>query len=413
MKKLLLAASAFAAVLAGTSVAKAQNGDVVHWWTSGGESRAVAVFAKEYNKRGGTWVDSASVGPQAARAAGMNRIAGGNPPTAMQWNIGIAVRQLAEQGILTPLDEQAKKGNWLANLPPLIVKNMTYEGHVIAVPVNIHGANYQFYSTKVFADLKMEPPKTWDEFLAVAPKIKSAGYIPLAFGANAQQLAWLFNAVFAGAGGKDLYRDVYVKHDGKKAGSDGVLKVFEVLGQLLQYVDAGSPNRKWNDSLALVQTDKAALMVLGDWAKGDFAAANKVLGKDFGCAMAPGNQEAYVMTVDVFVFPVNNKPDQKAAQDKLATLMMDPAVQTEFNAFKGSIPSRLDANIASLDDCAKMGQKVMSGGEANQLPNFALAFSPDIQGQIEDLLGNYWSKPAMTAADATKQFAAIIASAGK
>ena len=139
----------------------------MHWWTSGGESRAVAVFAKEYNKRGGTWVDDASVGPQAEHAAALNRIAGGNPPTAMQWNIGVAVRQLAEQGVLAPLDDQAKKGNWMANLPPLLVKNMTYDGHVIAVPVNIHGANYQFYSIKVFNDLKMQPPKTWDEFLAM------------------------------------------------------------------------------------------------------------------------------------------------------------------------------------------------------------------------------------------------------
>ncbi len=188
--------------------------------------------------------------------------------------------------------------------------------------------------------------------------------------------------------------------------------VFDVMGQIRQYVDAGSPNRKWNDSLALVETDKAALMILGDWAKGDFAAANKVVGRDFGCQMAPGNQDAYVMTVDVFVFPVNNKPDQKAAQDKLATLMMDPAVQTEFNSFKGSIPSRLDANVAELDACGQLGQKVMAGGTANQLPNFALAFSPDIQGQIEDLLGNYWSKPSMTPADATKQLATIIAGAG-
>src|SRR6476469_4886358 len=155
--------------------ASAQNADVMHWWTSGGESRAVAVFAKEYNKRGGTWVDDASVGPQAEHAAALNRIAGGNPPTAMQWNIGVAVRQLAEQGILTSLDEQAKKGNWIANLPPLLVKNMSYDGHVIAVPVNIHGANYQFYSVKVFDDLKMQPPKTWDEFLAMAPKMKAAG----------------------------------------------------------------------------------------------------------------------------------------------------------------------------------------------------------------------------------------------
>ena len=112
-----------------------------------------------------------------------------------EWNIGVAVQQLAEQGVLRPLDDLAKKGNWLANLPPLLVKNMTYDGHVIAVPVDIHGANYHFYSVKVFHDLKMQPPKTWDEFLAMAPKIKAAGYIPLAYGANAQQVDWLFEAI--------------------------------------------------------------------------------------------------------------------------------------------------------------------------------------------------------------------------
>src|SRR5580698_884209 len=390
--------------------ASAQKADVMHWWTSGGESRAVAVFAKEYDKRGGTWVDDASVGPQAEHAAALNRIAGGNPPTAMQWNIGVAVRQLAEQGVLTPLDEQAKAGNWLANLPPLLVKNMTYDGHVIAVPVNIHGANYQFYSTKVFDELKMQPPKSWDEFLADAPKIKAAGYIPIAFGTTSQQLDWLFYAILVGVGGKDQYRAVLVDHDPKAAGNEKMQHVFEVMGQLRQYVDAGSPNRKWNDSLALVETDKAALMVLGDWAKGDFAAANKVVGRDFGCQMAPGNQDAYVMTVDVFVFPVNDKPDQKAAQDKLATLMMDPAVQTEFNSFKGALPARLDANVAELDACAQLGQKVLAEA-SNQLPNFALAFSPDTQGQIEDLLGNFWSKPTMTPADAAKQLSTIIAGA--
>jgi glucose/mannose transport system substrate-binding protein len=389
--------------------ASAQKADVMHWWTSGGESRAVAVFAKEYDARGGTWVDDASVGPQAEHAAALNRIAGGNPPTAMQWNIGVAVRQLAEQGALAPLDDLAKKGNWLPNLPPLLVKNMSYNGQVIAVPVDLHGANYQFYSAKIFDELKMQPPKTWDEFFAMAPKIKAAGYIPLAYGANAQQVDWLFEALLAGAGGKDLYRKVWVDHDAKAAGSADMVHVFDLMGKLRQYVDAGSPNRKWNDTLALVETNKAALMIVGDWAKGDFAAAGKKLGTDYGCQMAPGNQDAYVMTVDVFVFPKNSKPDQQAAQDKLAQLMMDPAVQTRFNAFKGALPARLDANIADLDACAQLGQKVISGGAANQLPNFALAFSPDTQGQIEDLLVNYWANAAASPAVAAKQLGTIIA----
>jgi glucose/mannose transport system substrate-binding protein len=384
----------------------------MHWWTSGGESRAVSVFAKEYEKRGGKWIDGASVGPQAEHAAVLNAIAGGNPPAAFQWNIGVAVRQLAEQGLLANLDDMAGAGDWKRHLPPLLVKNITVDGHVIAVPVNLHGANWMFYSTKVFSALNMAPPNTWDEFLAEADKIKAAGYLPIAMGGNAQQTGWLFYAMLAGVGGKEAYRKVFVAHDGQAAASDEVRRAFETMGKIRQYADPGGTNRKWNDTLALVETNKAAFMIAGDWAKGDFSAAGMTVGKEYGCLPAPGTQDAYVMTVDVFAFPKVTKPDQIAAQRKLAELMMDPAVQVEFNKFKGSLPARLDSDVGSLDACAQLGQKVMAGGEANQLPNFALAFGPDTQGQIEDLLIHYWSTPGMSAVDATKEFSTIIANAG-
>ena len=392
--------------------ASAQDAQVMHWWTSGGESRAVSVFAKEYEKRGGKWIDGASVGPQAEHAAVLNAIAGGNPPAAFQWNIGVAVRQLAEQGLLANLDDMAGAGDWKRHLPPLLVKNITVDGHVIAVPVNLHGANWMFYSTKVFSALNMAPPNTWDEFLAEADKIKAAGYLPIAMGGNAQQTGWLFYAMLAGVGGKEAYRKVFVAHDGQAAASDEVRRAFETMGKIRQYTDPGGANRKWNDTLALVETNKAAFMIAGDWAKGDFSAAGMTVGKEYGCLPAPGTQDAYVMTVDVFAFPKVTKPDQIAAQRKLAELMMDPAVQVEFNKFKGSLPARLDADVGSLDACAQVGQKVMAGGEANQLPNFALAFGPDTQGQIEDLLIHYWSTPGMSAVDATKEFSTIIANAG-
>ena len=47
------------------------------------------------------------------------------------------------------------------------------------------------------------------------------------------------------------------------------------------------------------------------------------------------------MTIDAFAFPKTDKPDQIEAQHKLADLMMDPAVQTEFTRYKGSVPSML------------------------------------------------------------------------
>ncbi|HEY3846710.1 MAG TPA: hypothetical protein VGL95_06315 [Acetobacteraceae bacterium] len=83
MKSIWLAAVLRAAVLLGAAVvtpAAAQRADVIHFYTSSGESLAISVFAKEYDKRGGTWADDPAVGPQAESALAMNRIAGGNPP---------------------------------------------------------------------------------------------------------------------------------------------------------------------------------------------------------------------------------------------------------------------------------------------------------------------------------------------
>jgi glucose/mannose transport system substrate-binding protein len=139
-------------------------------------------------------------------------------------------------------------------------------------------------------------------------------------------------------------------------------------------------------------------MIVGAWAKGDFSAADLALGKDCGCELAPGTSDAYVVAVDAFAFPQSNNPEQQAAQRKLATLMMDPAVQTTFTYYKGSVPSRLDANIAVLDRCAKKGRQVMAMGANHQLPNLNLVFTPESYGQLLDLLAQYWAAPGISAA---------------
>jgi glucose/mannose transport system substrate-binding protein len=411
MKRVWLAAVLLVTLVA--TQAAAQRADVIHFYTSSGESLAIGVFAKEYDKRGGTWVDDPAVGPQAESALAMNRIAGGNAPAAMQWPVGAATHELAQQGMLTDLDDLAAAGNWAKNLPPLLLRNVTVDGHIVSAPVDIHGANWMFTSTKVFKAVGLEPPKTWDEFFAQAPKIQAAGYIPIAFGANAQQEDWLFMALLAAAAGNDGFLAIVTKHDATVAGGAGALKAFEVMGKLRQYVDAGSPNRKWNDTLALVETNRAAMMIVGDWAKGDLAAANLKVDVDWGCQLAPGTQDGYIITTNSFTFPKSDKPDQVAAQRKLAQVFMDPAVQTEYTYYKGSIPSRLDANIKSLDRCAQQGQKIMAEGPAHQLPHFLLSFTPDVLGQINDVLAQYWSHPDISAVDATKQFAAIVGSAGQ
>ncbi len=158
--------------------------EVIHWWTSGGEAAAVKVFADAYDKAGGQWVDSAIAGGggEAARTAGINRIVGGNPPTMMQFNTGKQLDELVSNSYLTNLDDAAAAGHWKDILPKPIVDASMRDGHWYALPVNIHGANWLFYNTKVFADAGVPEPKTWSDVLAAGPKLKAKGVIPFAHG---------------------------------------------------------------------------------------------------------------------------------------------------------------------------------------------------------------------------------------
>ncbi|HSK41724.1 MAG TPA: ABC transporter substrate-binding protein, partial [Arenibaculum sp.] len=250
---------------------------------------------------------------------------------------------------------------------------------------------------------------TWEEFLQAAERIEKAGHIPLALGGQGWQQSLLFMSVLIGSGGRDLYRRIYVDHDADAAAGEGVVRAFETMRALTRYVDPGSPNRKWNDTTMLVANGKAAMQVMGDWAKGEFASAGLTLGEDYGCAPAPGTGDAYVLVVDVFAFPELDG-EARQAQEKLARIMMDPAVQAEFSKHKGALPARMDADIGALDACARMGREILADTAAH-LPNNALAFSNDVEGQINDLVGAFWSTPGMTAQEAAEQFADIVANA--
>ncbi|HYZ63093.1 MAG TPA: carbohydrate ABC transporter substrate-binding protein, partial [Acetobacteraceae bacterium] len=141
MRTISAATAVFAALLA-CNPAGAQTplrAEVIHWWTSGGESAALRVFAEAYNKAGGQWVDTAIAGGANARTAAVNRVVGGEPPTAMQFNTGKQFDDLVENEMLADVDAVAKSEKWDATMPRILVDAVTREGHAYAVPVNIHG----------------------------------------------------------------------------------------------------------------------------------------------------------------------------------------------------------------------------------------------------------------------------------
>src|ERR1700751_2252135 len=105
----VVAALALYGVVAHAEPLKAK---VIHWWTSGGESAAMRQFAAAYDKAGGQWVDNAVAGADQARSTAINRIVGGDPPTAAQFNTSRQCHELIDQGLLNNVDSAAAKEKW-------------------------------------------------------------------------------------------------------------------------------------------------------------------------------------------------------------------------------------------------------------------------------------------------------------
>jgi glucose/mannose transport system substrate-binding protein len=100
------------ALLCSSGALAQQKAEVLHWWTSAGESAGVRVFAEQFTKAGGTWVDNAIAGGANARTAGINRMVGGNPPTMMQFNTGKQFDELVSNDLVRDVEQKAQAGKW-------------------------------------------------------------------------------------------------------------------------------------------------------------------------------------------------------------------------------------------------------------------------------------------------------------
>ena len=411
-RRVVLAACAAIGLGAVTSIASAaeMRAEVIHWWTSGGESAAVKVFADRFKAAGGTWVDAAIAGGENARTAGINRIVGGNPPTVMQFNTGKQFDELAANGLLRDIDAIADAEHWRQVMPKAFVQAATYDGKFYAAPVNIHGQNWLFYNEKVFDRAGVQPPATWPDLVKVGNELKAKNVIPLALGGESWQERVLFNAVLLGHGGPELYQAIFANHDQDAIRGAKFREVAQIFGSLRGLVDPGSPGRNWNDATALVSTGKAGMQLMGDWAKGEFAAAGMTAGKDYGCVFVGQNQDI-IMGGDVFVFPKTSDPAAQAAQDKMAEVMLDPATQIAFNTVKGSMPVRLDVDTSKMDACAQKGEKAIAD-PARQIPVSDMLITPDLSGALDDVITQYWNNAGMDAAQFVELYSGAIETAG-
>lgn len=405
--KAFLCASTF---LGATVAAHAVDLEVTHWWTSGGEAAAVAELAKAFDATGNKWVDGAIAGSgNTARPIMISRITGGDPMGATQFNHGRQAEELVEAGLMRDLTDLAEKEGWRDLVrPSSLLESCEIGGKIYCVPINIHSWEWLWLSNQAFEEAGVPVPANWDEFVAAAPALEAAGKIPFAVGQQPWQIGGAFRVILVSLAGPEIYQQVYGDKNAEVAAGEEVAQVFAAMDDARKMA-AKSTVQDWNQATNLVITGQAGGQIMGDWAQGEFQLAGMVAGEDYSCLPGLGVTPVISTGGDAFYFPLVSDPEKAAAQEVLASTMLDPKVQVAFNLKKGSVPVRGDVDLEAANDCMKKGLAILD--EGGTIPSGEQLLSQDSINQINDLMAEFFSTPSMSPEDAQKRFVDIISSA--
>ncbi|XVQ08197.1 ABC transporter substrate-binding protein [Spirillospora sp. CA-255316] len=191
------------------------------------------------------------------------------PDVFINWGGGhlkqyVDARQVAD---LTP--EFTKDPNWPARFLPVVMKTAQLGGRYYGVPERGMQPIVLFYNKDVFAAAGAQPPKTWDDVLALVDTFKARRITPFALAGSQgwTELMWL-EYLLDRIGGPAKFKAI-------ADGTPGAWKdaaVVRALTMIRQLIDRGafggnfaSVDYDVGGASTLFATGKAAMHLMGSW----------------------------------------------------------------------------------------------------------------------------------------------------
>ena len=361
MKKLLVAVCFTVAALCmlGVGLPAAQAKDlsgqleIFSWW-AGDEGPALQALIDLYKKQnpnvevvnatvtGGSGVN--------AKAVLKTRMLGGEPPDSFQVHAGQElIGTWVEADRMEDISFLFKEEGLMDVFPEGLVTLIGTEKGIWSMPVNIHRSNVVWYVPANLEKWGIKPPMSWDDFFAVAPKLKENGVVPLALAQN-----WtanhLWESVALASLGPDNWDALWT---GKLAfDSPEGIKAWELFGKVLEYTNDDASSLSWQQATDMVVDGRAAFNIMGDWAAGYLSTTKKLEpGNGFGWAAAFGTNGHFMFLADSFGLP-KGAPNRDNVIAWLA-LLGSKEGSDAFNPLKGSISARTDSDLSKYNDYAK------------------------------------------------------------
>jgi glucose/mannose transport system substrate-binding protein len=408
---LLLAALS---VLAGPASAEPKT-NMLHQWAVGSDAAAIAKLGEMFTEAGGKWEQTSIAGHTANTLAKLRaNVVAGDAPPAVQLK-GPEIAEWNATGMTASLDDLAAKEGWDKLVAPELLPVMKPAGKWVAVPMNIHRINWIWGSTKAMKAAGItELPKTWAEFNAACDKAVAVKLACIAHFSQDWADATTFEVVLYGQD-LDLFRKALVKGDTDAMRSPGMAKAFEQYRTMVsKYMDPAIASRDYAGTINIFAKGDAVFMIMGDWQVGVMTKAGMKQGDDYVCAQAPTDwgKPGYILNSDSVVFFKQKDPDYVAGQTLLASLIMSPNFQTVFNKAKGSIPARLDIDLADFNPCQQMAKKDLQASISDGSLVRSMAHNMTVlqkyRGAMLEVITQFTNNPKITPKQAADQLADAV-----
>jgi multiple sugar transport system substrate-binding protein len=249
----------------------------------------------------------------------------GRPQDVFTWFAGYRMQFFAQKKLLSPIDDVWKT---LAPKfsPAMQAASKGLDGHYYFVPIY----NYPwavFYRKSVFAQKGYTVPTTWDQFVALAKKMKADGLTPIAF---TDKDGWPAMGTF------DILNmriNGYAYHVRLMAGKESwdspqVKAVFNQWTELLPYYSSGALGLTWQEGAQQIVSKQAGMYLLGSFVGQQFTDPADHADLDFFAypSIDPKwGQDSIDAPIDGFL--LSRKPKDEAAAKQLLTYLGSAAAE--------------------------------------------------------------------------------------
>ncbi|MEK8215453.1 ABC transporter substrate-binding protein [Paenibacillus sp. FSL L8-0463] len=312
------------------------------------------------------------------------------PDLLFYWSQAGRIKQLTPEKNLLDLSNE----DFASRINPAVSKYfLKSEGKLYGIPVTGLSVSGVIYNKKVFSDLGIEIPQTYDEFLAACDKIKAAGITPV-YEAGKEGWPLQIYTFSAMANVINIQPDLMDKINANQTTFGEVPEYVDALQKQADLKEKGYLNKDlfsgtYDMSLEQVATGKSAMIFEADWAIEPII--TKYPDAEIGMFPLPWGSNNIAGIADPNgLYVLKNSKNLEAAKGFLDFFASEEELTTYFSSVK-SIPTWTGVNVELNPGTSDMNAYVEEGKAAPFFNSLAAVDIGDYQSLLQQMYGGQMS----------------------